>query len=57
MEVHRRTRQLATTDEPEIPSGLVEFLNAEDEVAEEFFSGVDKAATPAERAYTARDLQ
>ncbi|MDA8609400.1 hypothetical protein N9L19_00635 [bacterium] len=36
-EVQRRTRQLATTDEPEIPSGLVEFLNAEDEVAEEFF--------------------
>ena len=55
-EVHRRTRQLATTDEPEIPSGLVEFLNAEDEIAEEFFSGVDKAATPAERAYTTSDL-
>ena len=55
-EVHRRTRQLATTDEPEISSGLVEFLNAEDEVAEEFFSGVDKAATPAERAHTASDL-
>ena len=55
-EVHRRTRQLATTDEPEIPSGLVEFLNAEDEIADEFFSGVDKAATPAERAYTASDL-
>ena len=29
----------------------------EDEVAEEFFSGVDKAATPAERAYTRADLQ
>ena len=36
-DVHRRTRQLATTDEPEIPSGLVEFLNAEDEIAQEFF--------------------
>ena len=34
----------------------MEFLNAEDDVAEEFFSGVDKAATPAERAYTAADL-
>ena len=38
-EVQRRTRQLATTDELEIPSGLVEFLNAEDEVAEDFFRG------------------
>ena len=47
-EVKRRSRELATSDEPAIPSGLVEFLNAEDEVAEEFFSGVDKAATPAE---------
>ena len=46
-EVRRRSRELATTDEPEILRGLVEFLNAEDEVAEEFFSGVDKAATPA----------
>ena len=35
----------------------MEFLNAEDEVAEEFFSDVDKAAAPAERAYTAADLQ
>ena len=26
-------------------------------MAEEFFSGVDKAATPAERAYTVADLQ
>ena len=56
-EVRRRARELATTDEREIPSGLVELLNAEDEVAEEFFSGVDKAAKPAERAYTAGDLR
>ena len=56
-DVRRRVRELATSDEPEIPSGLVEFLNAEDEVTEEFFSGVDKAATPAERAYTAGDLR
>ena len=55
-EVKRRSRELATSDEPATPSGLVEFLNAEDEVAEEFFSGVDKAATPAERAFTAADL-
>merc|ERR1712138_148789 len=55
-EVKRRSRELATSDEPAIPSGLVEFLNAEDEVAEEFFSGVDKAAILAERAFTAADL-
>ena len=45
-EVQRRTRQLATTDEPEIPSGLVEFLNAEDEVAEEFFQGSTRLRHP-----------
>lgn len=56
-DVRRRSRELATSDEPAIPSGLVEFLNAEDEVAKEFFAGVDKAATPAERAYTVADLQ
>ena len=32
------------------------FLDAEYEVADEFFSGVDKAATPAEHAFTAGDL-
>ena len=56
-DVDRRTRELAPTEEPAIPSGLVEFMNAEDEVAEEFFAGVDKAATPAERAFTTSDLQ
>ena len=56
-EVKRRSRELATSDEPAIPSGLAGFLNEEDEVAEEFFSGAYKAATPAERAYTAADLQ
>ena len=56
-EVRRRSRALTISDEPSIPSGLVEFLNAEDEVAQEFFSGVDKAATPAERAYTVADLR
>ena len=45
-EVHRRTRQLATTDEPEIPSGLVEFLNAEDEVADKFFQGSTRQRHP-----------
>ena len=45
-EVHRRTRQLATADEPEIPSGLVEFLNAEDEIAEEFFQGSTRQRHP-----------
>ena len=53
----RRSRELATSDEPAIPSGLEEFPRAEDEVAEEFLSGVDKSATPAERAYTAAELQ
>ena len=56
-DVGRRSRELAASDEPAIPSGLVEFSNAEYEVAEESFSGVDKATTPAERAYTAADLQ
>ena len=56
-DVSRRVRELATSDEPDIPSDIVEFLNAEDAVTEEFFSGVDKAATPAERAYTAGDLR
>ena len=53
--MRRRSRALATSDEPAIPSGLVEFL--EDDLAAEFFSGVDKAATPAERAFTAGDLR
>ena len=56
-EVQRRSCELATSDEPAIPSGLVEFLSGEYEVAEEFFSGVDKAATFAERAFTTADLQ
>ena len=38
-DVHRSTRQVAKTDEPEIPSGLVEFLNAEGEIAEDLSRG------------------
>ena len=55
-EVQKRARELATTDEPAIPSGLVEFLEGADDVAGEFFSGVDKVATPAERAYSQVDI-
>ena len=36
-DVQRRSRELASTDEPAIPSGLVEFLEGDDEVAGEFF--------------------
>lgn len=53
--VQRRARELASTDGPGIPSELVEFLEGADEVAGEFFSGVDKAATSTERAYSQAD--
>ena len=56
-DVKRRSREAAISDEAAFPSGLVEFFNAAEEMAEEFCSGVDKAATPAERASTAADLQ
>ena len=49
-------QQLASTDEPTIPSGLVQFLEGDDDIAGELFSGVDKAATPAERLYSQADL-
>ena len=55
-EVQRRARGLASMDEPAILSGLVEFLEGGDGVAAEFFSGVDKASTVAERVYSQADL-
>ena len=55
--VKSRAQQLASTDEPTIPSGLVQFLEGDDEIAGELFSGVDKAATPAERVYSEAELR
>ena len=45
-DVHRRTRELAPTEEPAIPSGLVEFMNAEDEVAEVFLQASTRQPHP-----------
>ena len=55
-QVERRARELASTNEPTIPSGLAEFLEGDDGHGEEFFSGMDKAATPAERVHSEADL-
>ena len=54
--VARQAQQLATTDDPTIPSGLVEFLEGDDDNADAPFSGVDKPATPAERLHSQEDL-
>ena len=54
--VATRAQHLASTDAPTIPSGLVELLEADEEVAAELFSGVDKAATPAERLHSPAEL-
>ena len=55
-QVERLAEQLAATDEPTIPSGLVEFLEGADDDGDQPFSGVDKAATPAERVHSEADL-
>ena len=54
--VEQRAQQLASSDDPTIPSGLVAFLHESTDHEDETFSGVDKAATPAERAYDQEDL-
>ena len=54
--VATRAQHLASTDAPTIPSGLVELLEADEEVTAELFSGVDKAATPAERLHSPAEL-
>ena len=54
--VSSRAQQLASTDEPTIPSGLVQFLEGDDDLAGPLFSGVGKPATPAERLYTQADV-
>ena len=51
-EVEKRAEQLATTDEPVVPSGLVEFLDEESGDGGQDCPGVDKAATPAERVHS-----
>ena len=55
--VQSRAELLASTDEPTAPSALVQFLEGEDDIAGELFSGVDKAATPAERVYSEAELR
>ena len=39
--VQSRAKLLATTDEPTVPSGPVQFLEGEDDIAGELFSGMD----------------
>jgi len=56
-EVTARAQKLCDSDEAAIPNGLVEYLEGGDEEAQEFSSGVDKAATPAERISTASGLE
>ena len=54
-QVERRSRELASTSEPTIPSGLIHLLgDSEDEALDD---DVDKAATPAERISNAQQLQ
>ena len=55
--VERSSQQLAPTNEPAIPSGLAEFLEGNDGLWGEEFSGVDKAATPAERLHNEVDVR
>jgi hypothetical protein len=54
--VEQRARQLAPSDDPVIPSGLVAFLHEATGCEDEMCSGVDKAATPAERVHDQEDL-
>ena len=54
-DIDLRARELAPTDEPAIPMGLLEILEERGE--EEAFLGVDKAATPAERIFTEENLE
>ena len=54
-EVQRRAMELADSDDPSIPNGLAAVLDEED-AAESDDLGVDKAATPAERAWSVEAL-
>ena len=53
-DVRRRVQELAPTDEPTIPTGLVEALESDDEDALE--DPVDKAAAPAVRVWNEEEL-
>ena len=55
--VAKRAEELASTDEPTIPSGLVQFLEEAPGNDGRDFSGVDKAATPAERVRSEAQLE
>ncbi len=55
-DVQRKSQELADSDEPQIPNGLADFFDSDAE-AEEVPFETDKAATPAERLRSARDLQ
>ena len=55
-DVQRRAALLADSDEPSIPHGLVEILEDADMKLQQQV-GTDKAATPAERAWSEQDLE
>ena len=52
--VEKRALELAPTNEPTIPSGLLDVLNEDSD--EHLDDNVDKAATPAPRIYNEADL-
>ena len=53
--VEQRARELAPTNDPTIPSGLLDVLDEDED--EDLDDDVDKAATPAVRIYNEKDLQ
>ena len=53
--VEKRALELAPTNEPTIPTGLLDVLDEDSD--ERLDDNVDKAATPAPRMYNAEDLQ
>ena len=53
--VRRRAKELASTDEPTIPNGLLDLLEASDD--ERLDDSVDKAAPPAERISNEEELE
>ena len=54
-DIELRARELAPTDDPTIPAGILDIINRDDDG--EPFVGVDKAATPADRTYSEADLE
>jgi len=53
--IELRARELAPTDDPTIPAGILDIITRDDD--DEPFVGVDKAATPAERTHSVQDLE